>query len=70
MVLCGLQDDGESDGEVDKGVRWGELEEYEEESEEEEEEEEEQDLDEEGWWQGTDGRDGQLQDVTSPAQLV
>eukprot|EP00882_Tetradesmus_deserticola_P018744 GHRQ01020130.1.p4 GENE.GHRQ01020130.1~~GHRQ01020130.1.p4 ORF type:complete len:101 (+),score=34.61 GHRQ01020130.1:639-941(+) len=38
------QDDGESDAEVDKGARWGELEEYEEEedSSEEEEEEEEQ----------------------------
>jgi len=39
-LLSFLQDDGESDGEVDKDARWGELEEYEEESEEEEEEEE------------------------------
>ncbi|KAF6264232.1 hypothetical protein COO60DRAFT_1621623 [Scenedesmus sp. NREL 46B-D3] len=41
------QDDGESDAEVDKGARWGELEEYEEEeesSEEEQEEEEEEGL--------------------------
>eukprot|EP00879_Flechtneria_rotunda_P011084 GHRR01011581.1.p1 GENE.GHRR01011581.1~~GHRR01011581.1.p1 ORF type:complete len:612 (+),score=229.72 GHRR01011581.1:240-2075(+) len=34
------QDDGESDAEVEKGARWGELEEYEEASEEEEESEE------------------------------
>lgn len=34
------QDDGESDAEVDKGGRWGELEEYEEEESSEEEEEE------------------------------
>lgn len=43
-----VQDDGESDGEVDKGTRWGELEEYEEEEESEEEEEEEHEEEEEG----------------------